>query len=152
MLDDLGKKMPKVKPSLDFEEVIEGQDILETIECIICKQISIDPVQCSGCDVIFCQSCKDEHKDRSVVLARDKCPMCKQRDTRIGPMNKNLKKLTLEKLVFMHQCIKPEKKPELTALEKFKFTDKYKEIQARLKGNQLPEESSLANLNKREQK
>ena len=76
--------------------------------------------------------------------------MCKQRDTTIGPLNKNLKKLTLEKLVFAHQCVKPEPKKELTALEKFKLTDKYKEIQARLgkSSNQLSEE--IPKLNKRQ--
>lgn len=44
-------------------------------------------------------------------------------------MNKNLKKITVDKLKFLHQCnyLKPEAK-ELTAFEKFKLTPAYKLI------------------------
>ena len=41
-------------------------------------------------------------------------------------MNKNLKSLTVEKLMFKHKCINEEK--FLTAAEKFKLTPMYQEI------------------------
>ena len=41
-------------------------------------------------------------------------------------MNKNLKSLTVEKLVFKHKCINEEK--FMTAAEKFKLTPMYQEI------------------------
>lgn len=58
--------------------------------------------------------------------------MCKQ-FAEFVKMNSNLKKMTVDRLTFRHKCNK-EDTQSLSALEQFKLTPAYHELQAKLKG------------------
>ena len=87
----------------EIEEIMSFfEEIVDTIECLICKSIPIGPCQCDKCDEIFCDTCIYDYMDNQIFT--DKCPKCKQR-TKIKPFNTNMKKLTTEKLIFSHSFI-----------------------------------------------
>lgn len=124
----LTENVKKVAPKLDADEVVAGREILNSFECLICKTVPIAPVQCEKCDALFCNECVEDNRMKTSYRNRDRCPYCKQLAD-INKLNNTLKKLTIDKLTFKHQCIKEsqDERP-LTAFEKFKLTPQYKEL------------------------
>ena len=119
---------------MDFvdEEIEAIKDIINNFECIICKGIPINAHECSNCEVLFCRLCIDKHQVNSAGVMGRRCPQCKQNFV-AKHLNRNLSKLTIEKLKFKHQCMQPKSMvpddlKEESAFEKFKKTAKYKEI------------------------
>jgi hypothetical protein len=46
-LKKITDKIPETKATLDSSEVIQGNELLELFECIICKGIPISPRECN---------------------------------------------------------------------------------------------------------
>lgn len=109
------------------------EDILSNFECLICKAIPIDAQECDKCEVIFCYKCIEEYKTQMTRSKQNQCPQCRQTYTS-KTLNKNVTKMTREKLQFRHQCMDSHDKDKevdeskLSAIERFKRSDKYKEI------------------------
>ena len=112
--------------------MVEGKEICEHFECLICRSIPIDPRSCDKCDVLFCKECLDQHRAKAAGGNRDKCPQCRMI---FAPrrMNANLEQITIGKLVFEHKCVEEENDEHLTAVERFKRTPAYQEILKRQK-------------------
>ena len=47
---------------LNSSELCSGNEVLDQIECLICKAIPIDPLACNKCDYIFCKDCLGNYK------------------------------------------------------------------------------------------
>ena len=70
----LTENLKEPKLTVKSSEVVEGKEICEHFECLICKSIPIDARSCDKCDVLFCKDCLDEHKTKAAAGNRDKCP------------------------------------------------------------------------------
>ena len=128
------KKLTKnlVEPILKLksEEVVEGNDILDQIECVVCKSIAIVPMACNICDVTFCMDCLGKSKMHSDKKNKELCPNCKQK-FKCREINQRLKSITFEKLRFKHVCKEYKSFQDfliMTETEKFKQTDEYNMI------------------------
>ena len=60
------------------EELEALRDILANFECLICKNIPIEPYECSVCEVIFCFECITDHTKLTSGQNARRCPQCKQ--------------------------------------------------------------------------
>jgi hypothetical protein len=73
----LTQNIEKTPLKLDTNEVIDGQEILASFECLVCKSIPIQPVQCDNCDALFCKQCILDNKRNVSYRNKEKCPHCK---------------------------------------------------------------------------
>lgn len=124
-------KLIKSEGEIDKEKSEEINHILDNYQCIICKYIPIEAVECNNCEVIFCQECIHEYKAHDQRDRRHRsnlCPLCKKK-LETSELNDFVKEMTINKLLFVHRCVeKIDQDQELTAFEKFKKTPEYKKI------------------------
>jgi len=62
---------------LNTEDICDGLDNIDNLECIICKFVLIQPMECNKCDGLFCNECLEEHANKTTGRNSSKCPQCK---------------------------------------------------------------------------
>ena len=82
--------MPEPPIVLKQEGVCEGQEVLDSFNCVICLNIPINPLECNKCDVLFCDQCIKDYRDKTMGSISRKCPYCKQ-NFEMREMNRKLK-------------------------------------------------------------
>jgi|APSaa5957512535_1039671.scaffolds.fasta_scaffold636692_1 hypothetical protein len=71
VLDDqqyskLTENLKDARLHIKSSEVVEGKEICENFECLICKSIPIEPKSCDMCDVLYCKECLEEHRAKTL--------------------------------------------------------------------------------------
>ena len=82
--------IPEPQINLKQSEVCQGREILDTFSCIVCLNIPINPYECNKCDVLFCEQCIKEYREKTFGSLGRKCPYCKQ-NFEMRVMNRKLK-------------------------------------------------------------
>ena len=103
MLNETLEKLPHPKIAkimLKTDDLVEGKEMVEKIQCNICLGIPIKPVECYDCNAIYCSDCMENHKKHNSYPQNQKCPKCRSNFLKMKPMNRILRQLTIDKLVF----------------------------------------------------
>ena len=64
-MEEINKKLkdlPAPVIKLSGDDIIEGNDVVEKIQCNICFEIPVKPNECLECNALFCEPCIAKHK------------------------------------------------------------------------------------------
>ena len=79
--EELMKDIKKPQAVIDHSELQAygsfEQALVSLTECLICKNLPVEPRECSKCSVVFCEKCINKHRDLS-LLSSSRCPQCQQ--------------------------------------------------------------------------
>ena len=76
-LNETFKKLPDPKIILKTDDLVEGKEIVDKIQCNICLGIPIKPVECYDCNAIYCSDCMINYKKHTSYPRNQKCPRCR---------------------------------------------------------------------------
>ena len=68
------EQLPKDDLSISDEWVVGEEKINEAFGCPICYFVVKEPVQCRGCQTLFCEDCIDEW----IANNSQACPYCRR--------------------------------------------------------------------------
>lgn len=104
------KVKPMITPRIQWDYLKEEAniDMKQSLSCLICQSIPLEPVECDKCQKVFCEEClttlqSNINPNLSNLFNYNECPDYHKK-CKIKKVNRNLRQLVFDKMVFTNQC------------------------------------------------